>query len=129
MSAKLSSLDLLIVGILLASASQTNAQPHTFTDLGTLPDRTSSSSARAINNAGQVVGYSSDSTSYHATLWNGTTATDLGTLGAPDSWAVAINNAGLVAGITFASDGQIQRGIVWNGATAIDLGTLPNGTY
>jgi probable HAF family extracellular repeat protein len=53
---------------------------NTATDLGTLPGRIYSEAA-AINNSGQVVGYSwttdTDSTAYHATIWNGNTLTDL----------------------------------------------------
>ncbi|WP_143049062.1 hypothetical protein [Nitrosospira multiformis] len=46
------SLALVTAGTLLAGASQANARPYIFTDLGR------QSFGSAINNAGQVVGYS-----------------------------------------------------------------------
>jgi probable HAF family extracellular repeat protein len=82
---------LILLGI--GMTSLVNAA-YIFTDLGTLSGN--NSTATAINNAGQVVGYSyatlDDS---HATLWNGTTLTALDTtMGGYYSQATAINNAG-----------------------------------
>ncbi|SCX57859.1 PEP-CTERM sorting domain-containing protein [Nitrosospira sp. Nsp1] len=79
-----------------------------------------SSSAFAINDAGQIAGASN----HHATLWNGTTAIDLGTLGGTTSVAYGINNAGQVAGYSDTTGNVAQHATVWNGTTAIDLGTL-----
>jgi probable HAF family extracellular repeat protein len=76
----------------LASASPASANGYTFSDLGTLGG--SMSSATAINNVGQIVGWSDPvdlpfpSISRHATLWNdGAHVTDLGTLGGDQSYA------------------------------------------
>ena len=130
MSAKLSCLGLLIAGVLLASASQANAGGYIFTDLGTLGG--DNSSASAINDAGQVAGSAwTTGNTYldsHATLWNGTTATDLGTqqIGYYDqsgSGAFAINNVGQLAG---SSGGHA---ILWNGIMATDLQGTLDGTY
>ena len=51
---------------------------YIFTDLGTFGE--AYSTPTAINSTGQVVGYSNTTgdTANHATIWNGTTATDLG---------------------------------------------------
>jgi probable HAF family extracellular repeat protein len=87
--------------------------------------------ANAINNAGQVVGYSDDrNTAQHAALWNGTTVTDLGALVGTLSRANAINNVGQIVGNYYTSGGiQLaqQRAVMWtwNGSTAVavDLNT------
>jgi probable HAF family extracellular repeat protein len=148
MTIKLSSFGLFAVVVLLAGASQANAQAYTFTDLGTLGG--TYSDANAINNTGQVAGFADtpDGT-HHATLWNGAAATNLG-----DGVAYAINNAGEVAGTdgfhAIVWNGAIVRNLgngvayainnagqvagtdgfhatVWNGTTGTDLGTLEEG--
>jgi len=101
------------------------------TDLGVLPGW-SFSSAQAINKAGQVAGYSSlrvgedPSTpgTYRATLWNGTAATDLGTLGGQYSFASGINDAAHVAGWAEQAYPGVSHAALWNSTTVVDLGTL-----
>ena len=102
MSSKLLSLSLLTAGVLLASASHANTIGYKFTDLGTLGASYRESWAIGINNSGQVAGDSitSDGT-FRATIWNGTTPTDLGTLGGRASEAFGINNAGQVVGNSY----------------------------
>ena len=71
------------------------------TDLGTLGEDFSSSSALGINDAGQVVGSSATAAGdRHAFITgpNGKGLTDLGTLGGDFSQAYGINDAGQVAG-------------------------------
>ena len=123
MNAKLFSISLLTAGVLLASASPASASGYKFTDLGTLGG--DYSSASAINDSGQVVGYSNILTgATHATIWNGATPTDLGTLGRYDSLAAGINDSGQVVGWSMRSVDGAWRATIWNGTTPTELGML-----
>ncbi|HET7061013.1 MAG TPA: hypothetical protein VFI43_02420, partial [Nitrosospira sp.] len=90
------------------------------------------SSAQAINDSGQAAGYStlrvgedpSTPTTYRATLWNGTVATDLGTLGGQYSFANAINETGEVAGWAQLAEPGAYHAALWSGSAVSDLGTL-----
>lgn len=72
-----------------------DAADYTFTalDLG---------SARAINNAGQVVGISG--TSGNAKIWSGTTKTNLPSLEGSQTYANDINSTGSVVGSSIGSE-------------------------
>ena len=79
-------------------------------DLGTLGG--TSSSARDINDLGQVVGESqiAGDTEMHAFLFTNGEMKDLGTLGGTMSTACGINNKGEVVGYsTFRTDEPITR--------------------
>ena len=81
--------------------------------------------ANAINDTGLIVGQSNS----YATLWNGFTQTNLGSLGGSSSSALAINNSGLAVGWSLTSS-SAEHATLWNGTTAIDLNslvTLPSG--
>lgn len=101
------------------------------TDLGTLGGE--SSRPTAINDIGQVVGFSEFepiTPGFHAFISNGAGMTDLGTLpGGPVSEATAINNVGQVAGYSYTADLSVHAFITGpNGVGMTDLGTL-GGLY
>ena len=125
MNVKLFSISLLTAGVLLASASPASASGYTFTVLDTLGGRMGwgAGEVTGINNFGQVVGWSniSGDSAFHAAIWNGTTPTDLGTLGGDYSRAMGINDSGQVVGWANTSDSKIHA-TIWNGTTPTDLG-------
>lgn len=97
----------------------------TVIDLGTLGGSTSS--ARDLNNAGQVVGNSDTSgigseSARHAFLYSGSTLVDLDELGGTESEARAINDSGHVVGLTGSPSGV--HAFVFEGEFIHDLGTL-----
>lgn len=95
-------------------------------DLGTLggPQEPTDAAARAINDAGQVVGESAPPSSpfRHATFWDGTgNVEDLGLLDdGPWSYARDINASGLIVGYSYSP----LRAILWNSGSLQNLGTL-----
>jgi probable HAF family extracellular repeat protein len=92
-------------------------------DLGTLSGQ--SSCANAINDYGQIVGWSaSDSSDRNAFLYENGTMTDLGTLGGAISSAYSINNSGRIVG--WATD-NINPG--YNLATLFDASGGGNNVY
>lgn len=118
----------LLAASLFSGATHAALPSYTFTALGTLGG--TSSNASAINASGQVVGtaYTTGDATYHAVLWNGTTATDLGTLGGTYSAATGINASGQVVGWA-QTGGSYQHAVLWNGTTATDLNTFSGGAY
>ncbi len=98
------------------------------TDLGTLGGK--SSCAMAINESGQVVGYSATASGdSHAFLFSNDRMTDLGTLGGKgDSAAYGINDAGQVVG-TASTAGGAYHAFLYNGKGPLaDLGTTAGCT-
>jgi probable HAF family extracellular repeat protein len=93
------------------------------TDLGTLGGL--QSAANAINDAGQVVGFSFQGDgSLRAVLWQNGTMVNLGS-GANFSYATAINNKGQIVG---ASTGPFNaRAYLWQNGTMTNLGTIGGG--
>ncbi len=96
-------------------------------DLGGGPCVVCSAAARAVNEAGQVVGFASagDEFSSHAFIWDPVNGIqDLGTFGGLSSAACCINEAGQVAGSALTASGH-NHAFFWDPADGLlDLGTL-----
>ena len=70
--------------------------------------------AWAINNAGQITGYSDTSNGEtHAFLWEDGTLTDLGTPGGKYSFAYAINDHGQVVGASYTASRE-EHACLWS---------------
>jgi probable HAF family extracellular repeat protein len=90
--------------------------------------------AAAINNAGQIVGWSGSTSGPIAFLLSGGATTDLGTLGGRDSFAYAINDRAEIVGDsatafpTLAVPFPPTHAFLYASGAMTDLGTL-GGTY
>jgi probable HAF family extracellular repeat protein len=98
-------------------------QSYGVTDLGTLGG--SMTFAYDVNDAGQVVGYSTTSFNTHAFLWQNGQMTDLGTLDLGThsgnfSAAYAVNGLGTAVGNSPVSNGN-PRATMWRDGRIIDL--------
>jgi probable HAF family extracellular repeat protein len=93
-------------------------------DLGDLPGGQTRSYAQAVNNNGQVAGWSNASTGDRGYLWENGVLTDLGDLagGSDQSRAFDINSSGQVVG--FGTGGSGRRAVLWENGTINDLGVL-----
>ena len=107
----------------LVAAASTS---YTITDLGVLPGG-SYSIGYAINQSGQVTGYSTSSSGDRAFLWSNGVMTDLGTLpyGVSLSYGYGINDVGQVVGFSGASAGD--RAFLWSNGSMSNLGKLSGG--
>jgi probable HAF family extracellular repeat protein len=102
------------------------AAAYTVTDLGPLPDLTTSG-AEAINAAGQVVGSARarpDAVLERAVRWDGRGAAPLPDLGGERSAALALNDAGQVVGLAWRADdesGTPDRAVLWDRGAVVEL--------
>jgi probable HAF family extracellular repeat protein len=100
-------------------------------DLGTLSGRPSTS-ARIVNNLGQVMGLSwTDEWVPHAFFWTQEKGMiDLGTLGGHESWAYSMNDHGQVVGYATTETGGLHA-FLWSEAEGMqdlnDIIRLPKG--
>lgn len=95
-------------------------------DLGT-PAGQVTSQVGALNNRGQVVGYSSGPLGTRGFLWEDGTFTDLGDLGGGATFAYLINDAGQVAGFSRTASGKFH-GFLWSKGRMQDLSEGPSGS-
>jgi probable HAF family extracellular repeat protein len=84
------------------------------------------SGAYAINDSGQVVGYSytTGNAVMHAFLYSGGVMTDLGTLGGSHSQAYAINDSGQVVGYAHTTGNAAMHAFLYSGGVMTDLNDL-----
>jgi len=98
--------------------------PYAISDLGGLGGV--GASPQAINNEGQVVGFSPVAGGgSHAFLYDRGRMLDLGTLAGPNSRAYGINDAGHVVGWSTTTAGTAPVHAFYYDGTMHDLGTLP----
>ena len=110
-----------LVVLLFASSTVAFGITYSVTNLGTLGG--TSSSASAINNGGQVVGYAytpGDAT-YHGFFETGGKMTDLGTFGGTWSRANSINNQGQVVGSASTGGDSSYHCFLYDGGRMTDL--------
>jgi probable HAF family extracellular repeat protein len=91
------------------------------------------SAAQAINDRGQVVGWSTvvtpsghDAQASHAALWEGDSVADLGILpGGGHSWAWSINSRGQIVGAATVGpySGGLTHAVLWQDGEIVDLNT------
>jgi probable HAF family extracellular repeat protein len=94
--------------------------------LGTLGGATSS--ARGVNDSGQIVGGAATYGGYtHAYLYVGGQMSDLGTLGGHTSEALAVNASGTVVGRAQLANGDTHA-FTWRAGHMADIGTI-GGSY
>jgi probable HAF family extracellular repeat protein len=105
----------------LGVSSSVNAQSYSFSILDGY-----FAQAMAVNESSQVTGLSAPwGGNVSATVWNGTTATNLDHLWGPgQAYGTAINNTGVVAGFAYTTGNASVHAARWTGTNVTDLGTL-----
>lgn len=103
------------------------------TDLGFLVGD-EGSEARAINNAGLIVGNSErdviqGSGTYHAVQWNAGQISALADLGQGTSWANDVNAAGVITGYAVDPGPIRDRAVTWSGGAITNVGASESHSY
>jgi probable HAF family extracellular repeat protein len=110
-------LKLALAVTLLSSALTANAAPtYTFSILESLGGASREGEANSINNSGQIVGKSKDTTgAYQATLWSSLSPSAPTLLQSPvtNTYALSINNSGKIVGSDFNPVG-VSRSFLWD---------------
>jgi uncharacterized repeat protein (TIGR01451 family) len=127
---KLAPFFVILLLTLRSSFAQTPPQ-YQVLDLGTLGG--TGSGATALNNAGQVVGYSTfaGGGENHAFIYFGGSMIDPGTFwpnGSANTTATGINNSGQVVGHSANTDNTTEHAFLYSNNTMSDLGTLGGTT-
>jgi len=118
------------VGLTLILTTLSNAQSYTVTDLGYIGGTPKATNPEALNNNGQVIGYSyvNGSSIYNAFLFDGGPLIDLGALiNNGFSIGTGINDFGDISGYGTLANGSSHAFLISNG-NITDLGTLPGGS-
>jgi probable HAF family extracellular repeat protein len=108
-----------------APADRDSHRSYRIVDLGTLGGPYSG--AMAMNDRGDVVGYSATPTRMsHAFRWRNGVMTDLGALDPAVTYSVAVdvNNRGDVVGVSWVNGGTAGHAFRWRDGVMTDLGTL-----
>src|SRR5262249_14215845 len=118
---------LIIIGALVSVQQRAAAQAANPQIYEVIPLKTLGTFAvgAAINDAGQIVGYSGTPNGIaHAALWSSATATptDLGTMGGTDSRAAAITSSGAIVGT--ATIGGVRHAFLYQSGSMTDIGAL-----
>lgn len=95
---------------------------YTLTDLGTIGER--ESSAKSINNLGEVVGTYGTDAGLRAFIYDGSAMLDLGTLGGAGSDATDINDNGQVVGWSYTDETANPHAFLYDGESMTPLGTF-----
>ncbi|MBX3738252.1 MAG: hypothetical protein KF715_16275 [Candidatus Didemnitutus sp.] len=108
-----------LLGLAGSALAQTTPAIQSLTALGTLGGPTSR--AYAVNDAGQITGYSVDASNHqHAFIYSGGVMTDINPVAATGtSYGNSINNSGTVVG--YAQVGATVTPFSYSGGTATDL--------
>lgn len=114
-----------VLGVLAAAPVHAVVPYYRVTDLGDLPGGGTMSSANAINEKGQVVGYSQAAGGNHAFIWDAVNGMrELSSH--PYGVAYSINESGTAVG---SWNPSWVRSALWTSSGMTDLGTAAGGPY